>query len=142
MAKIGSIKLKLDVQGAKANVDVTYEIQFSKKDIETKQVYAEECRLIGDDTHAGDPATDPGPMSPGDDTIGFLTPLFNKNTKADGNQSIERHLTKKFRTADLNEDRGSMPNPDELRARVTLTPVKPTTGNPVKRESRMVKVKL
>ena len=73
MARIGPVKLDLKVKGEKATVDVTYDILFSQTDIKKKQTYEEECRIIGDDTHRGDPA-----QAGGDDTLEFLSPLFAK----------------------------------------------------------------
>ena len=134
MASIGAVKLKIDVQGALANVDVTYDITFSATDQKKKQVYEEECRLIGDDSH------DPAPAG-GDDTLGFVTPLFDKVTPGK-TPTLARHLTKSFRTGDLDEDQGSIPNPDEIRALVTLRPAAPATGKPVQRKSPVVKLKL
>ncbi len=137
MGKIGPIQLDVKVKGTKASVDVKYDIVFSQTDQKKKQAYEEECRLIGDDTHAGDPAT-----AGGDDTLEFLTPLFNKPVKPGNADTVSRHIKKTFRALDLNEDQGSIPNADEVRALVTLRPAPPATGKPVQRQSRMVKFKL
>ncbi len=123
MAKIGPIKLKVDVKGATASVDVTYDILFSQTDQKKKQAYEEECRLIGDDSGPADP-----PAAGGDDTLGFLTPLFNKDVSPGKDLTLSRHIKKSFRTGDLDEDRGSIPNPDEIRALVTLRPAAPARG--------------
>jgi len=58
-----------------------------------------------------------------------------RNTRANGARTLARHFTKVFCTTDLNEDRGTVSNPDEIRALVTLTPVMPSA---VKRESNLV----
>ncbi len=137
MATIGPVKLALKVKGDTATVDVTYDIKFSATDIKNKQSYEEECRIIGDDTHAADP-----PTAGGDDTLEFLTPLFNKPVKAGKTETVSRHIKKTFRALDLDEDQGSIPNPDEIRALVTLRPVPPATGKPVQRQSPMVKLKM
>ena len=137
MAKISPIKLKLDVKGAETTVDVSYEITFDKKDQDAKQKYEEMCRLMGDDTDTGDP-----PAAGGDDTLGFLTPMFTTDTAAKGKDRVARHFTKKFRTADLDEDRAQIPNPDEFRALVTLTPLPRGSGAAIKRESPVVKRKI
>ena len=137
MARIGPIKLDLKIKGEKATVDVTYDILFSQTDLKKKQAYEEECRLIGDDTHAADP-----PAAGGDDTLEFLTPLFNKPVKAGKTETVSRHIKKTFRALDLDEDQGSIPNPDEIRALVTLRPAPPATGKPVQRQSPMVKLKM
>ena len=135
MARIGPVKLDVKVRGQKATVDVTYDILFSQTDIKKKQAYEEECRLIGDDTHRGDPAE-----AGGDDTLEFLSPLFNKPVKPGKTETVSRHHKKTFRALDLNEDVGSIPNPDEIRALVTLRPAPPATGRPVQRQSPMVKL--
>ena len=137
MARIGAIKLDVKIKGEQTTVDVKYDILFSKTDLKKKQAYEEECRLIGDDTHAGDPAT-----AGGDDTLEFLTPLFNKPVKPGTKETVSRHVKKTFRAQDLDEDTGSIPNPDEIRAMVTLRPAPPATGKPVTRQSPMVKLKL
>ena len=137
MARIGPIQLKIDVKGATAKVDVTYDILFSATDQKKKQAYEEECRLIGDDTNPNDP-----PEAGGDDTVGFMTPLFNKDVVPGKEATTKRHIKKEFRAGDLDEDRGSIPNPDEIRALVTLRPAAPATGKAVQRQSPMVKLKL
>ena len=137
MARISPIKLDVKIKGEKATVDVTYDVLFSPTDIKKKQAYEEECRLIGDDTEVGDP-----PQAGGDDTLEFLTPLFNKPVKPGKAESVSRHHKKTFRALDLDEDTGAIPNPDEIRALVTLRPTEPSTGRPVQRQSPMVKLKL
>ena len=137
MARIGPIKLTLNIKGETATADVTYDILFSKTDITKKQAYEEECRLIGDDTHAADP-----PEAGGDDTLEFLSPLFAKDVKPGTAETLARHHKKSFRALDLNEDMNAVPNPDEIRALVTLRPAPPAKGRAVRRESPMVKLKL
>ncbi|MCA1707345.1 MAG: hypothetical protein LC808_30395 [Actinobacteria bacterium] len=138
VATIGPVDLRVDVQGAQATVHVTYDINFSARDLQTNQVYSEECRLIGDDTDVGDPAA-----AGADDTLGFLTPLFNDHTAPEGGRpTLSRHFMKTIRKGDLDEDRGGIPNPDEIRARVTLTPAPSPTVNPIRRESNLVTLSL
>ncbi len=136
MAKIGSVKLTMaEMKGNKTRVEVMYDITFSKKDQQAKQAYMEVCRLIGDDTGTGDPEA-AGP----DDTLGFLTPMFNKKTTPRGDDlTVTRHLKKTFRNPDIDEDRAQIPNPDEFRALVTLTPLPRGSGEPIRRESPVVK---
>lgn len=132
MASIGDVILKIRNRpgGKEAVVDVMYDILFDTYDQHSNQAYTEVCRLIGDDSHAGDP-----PSAAPDDTLGFLTPLFFRNTRADGQPSLNRHWTRTFRLADLDEDRGQIPNPDEIRALVTLSPIPPAAAS---RESNVV----
>ena len=136
MASIGSVKFTVDIQAGKATVNVSYTVTYNAQDKKTKQLYKETCRLIGDDTHAGDPAG-----SAPDDTLGFMTPLFFKS-QFSGAAAETREFTKTFIAGDLDEDRGLNPDPDELRARVDLVPVPPTKAKPTTRESKMVKLKV
>jgi hypothetical protein len=54
---------------------------------------------------------------------------------SNGAASIHRTRTRTLPLGNLNEDSGAVPNPDELRAVVTLTPVAPAA---VSRESNQV----
>jgi hypothetical protein len=135
MATIGPVKLAVKVQGDQATVDVTYDIKFSATDVKNKQAYEEECRIIGDDTNPSDAAAGAG----GDDTLEFITPLFNKAVKPGKTDTVSRRHKKSFRALDLNEDVGSIPNPDEIRALVILTPAPPSNRKPTQRQSPMVK---
>jgi len=131
---IGPVDLRIDLQGTQATVHVTYDIIFSALDVETQQVYSEVCRIIGDDTEVGDTAA-----AGGDDTLAFMTPLFNDDTAPNKNSpTVSRHFEKTIRKQVLDEDRAKVPNPDEIRATVTLTPRSPTTGDPVQAESNLV----
>lgn len=123
MAKIGPVTLKVDLVGNEAKVDVTYEITFDSYDQHSNQAYVEVVRLMGDDTNVGDPES-----AGADDTLGFVTPLFLRNTRSDGQATLPRQFSKTFPKATIDEDRGTVPNPDELYARVTLTPVAPATA--------------
>lgn len=136
MATIEDVVLKITrkTKEKRAVVDVRYEIVFDAYDQASNQPYAEVCRVVGDDTIIGDP-----PSAGADDTLGFVTPMFFRSTQADGEKAISRHWTRTFHLADLNEDRGAEPNPDELRAVVSLTPVLPQT---VSRESNLVKLRI
>jgi hypothetical protein len=135
MASIGPVKLDIKKQSdTEFLVDVKYEILFDSYDQQSNQPYAEVCRLMGDDTIMGDP-----PAAGPDDTLGFLTPLFFRSTQANGSPTLERHWSKAFRKADLDEDRTPIPNPDEIKAVVTLTPVAPAT---VTAESNLVKKRI
>ena len=132
MAKLSAVKLKLSTKGAMTAVDVSYTITFSKKEITDKVVFKETCRLIGDDTDVGDPAS-----AGADDVLGFLTPMFNKRTASA--DPVARELKKNIRNAVLDEDRGK--DVDEIRALVTLIPVKADAGAAVARQSNLVKRK-
>lgn len=56
--------------------------------------------------------------------------------------TVSRRIKKTFRALDLNEDTGSILNPDEVRALVTLRPAPPATGKPVQRQSPMARLRM
>jgi hypothetical protein len=132
VATIGPVQLKITLKGNDANVVVTYQISWDSYDKAANQPYVEVCQLIGDDTATGDP---PAP----DHALGFLTPIGAAHVQASGKTTLKREWKKTFRKSDLDEDRGSMPNPDEIRATVTLTPVLPAAA---KAESNLVTKKI
>ena len=77
-------------------------------------------RLVGDDTPEGN----------ADEAIlnGNLTPLlFGQVIQSDGLASKTFSFTKTLPKANLDEDKPPEPNPDEIQAEVTLTPILPTT---------------
>jgi hypothetical protein len=125
MAQIANLTLSpIVVNVANATVTVDYDIQYSAGDVASRQPYAEVCQLIGDDTGVGDPVT-----AGADDTIlnGLLSPFFSQ-VASDGVVTVQhRHFTKTVALQALNEDQGAIPNPDEIRAKVTLTPILPAT---------------
>lgn len=134
MARIGPVKLDVRIKGEKATVDVTYDILFSQTDVKKKQSYQEECRIIGDDTHRADP-----PEAGGDDTLSS-SPRCSTSRSSRADRDRVEAPPETFRALDLNEDQGSIPNPDEVRALVTLRPALPATGKPVQGQSPMVKL--
>ncbi len=77
-----------------------------------------------------------------DDTLELVTPLFNTPVKPGKTDTVSRRHKKSFRALDLNEDQGDIPNPDEIRALVTLRPAPPSKRRPTKRESPMIKLKM
>jgi hypothetical protein len=83
------------------NVHVT--VGFTNYDINSGQQYKMVCRLMGGDTAEGN-ADD---LIPG----GSLTPTF----------------TKTLARSALDKDKAPEPNPDEIQAEVTLTPILPAT---------------
>ena len=147
MATVTGLTLDIEVvnDGANLVADVTaaYRINFSTYDQESEQPYRESCRLIGDD---------PAPEDGVDDTIVNgqlfpqqlfpvpplplpgqpLIPLPFATVSSNGQPFIDRLHTKRINLSNLDDDQAPLPNPDEIRALVTLTPVLPAT---VTRES-------
>jgi hypothetical protein len=130
MASISSITLApIDVVVANATVDVDVTVSFTSYDVNSNQPYRMVCRLVGDDTPEGNP----------DDVIrnGSLTPVINlpplppidlgQIIQADGLTSKSFTFTKTLAKSDLDEDVAPEPNPDEIQAEVTLTPILPQT---------------
>jgi hypothetical protein len=136
MATITTPQLEiLQAQPGFSKIQVVYLVTFDNKDLAVNQPYNDRVHLIGDDTNIGDPAAAggddkiPPPMSFG--TIrpdmapfpGTLLPRVHEWTVP---------------TSSLDEDQAPIPNPDEVRAVVTLTPLAPKVVGPV--ESNVVKM--
>jgi hypothetical protein len=152
MASVSNFVLEIEVvnDGAdlKANVTVDYQIDFSSYDQHSNQLYTEVCRLIGDDTGITPPEDGvddaiPGgqllpvpivPNGPGPFPVPIPFPIIS-TVASDGNAFVKRHLEKTLPLSALDEDKPPVPNPDEIRAQVTLTPVLPVA---VVRESNQV----
>jgi hypothetical protein len=154
MASISNLSLDVEVvnDGANlvANVTASYRINWSSYDQNSNQPYRESCVLIGDDTDIvpSEDGTDdsipggqlfpqllfpPFPLGNGTSPViaSPLIPLFN-TTASNGQAFTDRVHSKSIPLSNLDEDAGSLANPDELRAQVTLTPVLPAA---VTRES-------
>ena len=122
MASIKPITLTItpNTNNGKLIVYVHYVISASPNDVATEQNYREVCELIGDDT-------------PGDGKDDVIKTLSDGTTVFDG---IFSHLTRIFQVelsrSELDEDSGPILQDDEIRARVTLTPIAAT------RESNVV----
>lgn len=151
MASITNLVLDIEVvnDGANlvANVTASYRVNWSSYDQNSNQPYREVCKLIGDDTGIT-PAEDgtddsivngqlfpqllfpPFPAGPGP-VVSPLIPLFN-TVASNGLAFVDRVHTKTINLSSLDEDQGLVPNPDEIRALVSLEPVLPAA---VSRES-------
>ena len=153
MANITNLTLGIEVVNDGANLEAivtaTYRINWSSYDQNSNQPYRESCVLIGDDTGitpAEDGTDDSipngtlfpqllfptlpanGGLSP---VASPLIPLLN-TTSSNGAAFVDRVHTKTINLSNLDEDQDAVPNPDEIRARVTMTPVLPVA---VTRES-------
>lgn len=124
MASIGNITLRIiDVPNSgNASIDVGYTVHASGDDLVTGQSYREVCELIGDDT-------------PGDGSDDVLRTLREETIVFDGNhQGFTRAIQAFVPKSLLDEDRGIIvQEEDEIRARVTLTPI------PLRRESNLIR---
>ena len=123
MASIQPITLSIQrvPNSNNVSVQVGYVVSASGHDLATEQNYREVCQLIGDDT-------------PGDGTDDILRTIFD-NTTVFGGTSV--HFTRAIQlflpASVLDEDNsGPFLESDEIRARVTLTPI------PTSRESNLV----
>jgi hypothetical protein len=113
-------------------VTVSYEIQFDTFDRATDQPYLEMISLIGDDTDVpGDPAS----AAPDDQLGTIVTGNVVRASMSAGKPTLARNVVSTVATATLNEDRLPVPNPDEIRAVVALTPRGPVA---VAHESNVV----
>ncbi|HEY0458614.1 MAG TPA: hypothetical protein VGC97_05630 [Pyrinomonadaceae bacterium] len=117
MASIKPITLTIvpNPNNGKFIVNVNYVVSASPNDVATEQNYREVCQLIGDDT-------------PGDGTDDIIKTLRDGTLVFDGIFShLTRNIQLEMNRSDLDEDRGLItPEADEIRARVTLTPIPAT----------------
>jgi len=123
MASIGPVNLRIiDVpNSSNASIDVGYTVSASSHDLATQQHYREICELIGDDT-------------PGDGTDDVLRTLRDEVIDFTDHPSFTRAIQVFVPVSLLDEDRGVVTQEeDEIRARVTLTPV------PTSRESNLIR---
>jgi hypothetical protein len=122
MARISPVNLQITpaTNNAKVIVDVGYTVFGSDHDLTTEQHYLEVCELIGDDT-------------PGDGTDDVLFKMLRTTTVFDGS-NFTRVLQEELDRSTLDEDSQSPFERDEIRARVTLTPI------PTSRESNLIRM--
>lgn len=134
MATVSTPNLVVTPKLDNRELQVIYDIDFDFFDNETNLRYRHVVEAIGDDTNvAGDPAS----SAPDD----VLTKLRDEVVRAsdaqdqNGNGLPRFHVefTELVAKSTLNEDIGN-PNPDEIRVKVTLTPLLPVQ---VVRESNL-----
>ena len=123
-------------------VTVEYDVTFNKFDVAADQPYSESVKLIGDDTGTGD-----GAGAGGDDALTTLVPsiiflpsIIRASDLVPPATTLHRTVTRTISNTVLDEDKPPVPNPDEIRAVVTLTPVAPVAVGP--RESNQVALTL
>lgn len=123
MASIQPINLRITrvPNSANVSIDVGYVVSASNHDLATEQNYREVCELIGDDT-------------PGDGTDDIIRTILDTTTVFGGTGvHITRAIQFFLPASALDEDSGRpFLEEDEIRARVTLTPI------PTRRESNQV----
>jgi hypothetical protein len=133
MASITTPNLTTEIDVANVTVSVSYDIQWSAFDQASQLSYLERVELFGDDTQVVGSAEDGV-----DDRIPSGV-LVSQLVSSDGSPTLQRPpFTRTIPLANLNEDLGILGvnlNPDEIRARVTLTPRLPSV---VTRESNQV----
>jgi hypothetical protein len=124
MASIQQVRLTITPvpNSANVSVDVGYVVSASNHDLATEQNYREICQLIGDDT-------------PGDGTDDILRAIFDATTVFTGNSPhFTRAIQLFLRRSVLDEDNeGPFIQADEIRAKVTMTPI------PTSRESNLIR---
>ena len=124
MASIQPITLRISptLPNGMVSVDISYTVSASNHDLASEQNYREVCELIGDDT-------------PGDGTDDILRKVVDQTLVFSGTFPHQSRAIQFFMPASqLNEDPVPIFNTDEIRARVTLTPI------PTSRESNLVEV--
>lgn len=115
---ISNVTLSIPDVGDRAHVSVEYDVQFSDTDVLTNQAYEETFSLIGDDT---------GEDGVNDQISMGLVVLPYRTVRPNGAASVHRSLSVYVDWENLNEDLPTGQNPDEIKAKVTLTPILPAT---------------
>jgi hypothetical protein len=135
MAQLSNVALKITPDVANADIVLVYEIDYDDTDVATNQQYDEVAKLIGVDV-----GVDPVIVAGGDDPIvdGQLSPAGSV-VSANGASKQTRKFATTIPLANLNEDVPPVPNPDEIRASVTLTPILPQA---VSAQSNLVRLTL
>ena len=113
MASIQPITLRISnpLPNGLVSVDISYVVSASSHDLASEQNYREVCVLIGDDT-------------PGDGTDDIIRTVVDQtlvfsSTFPHQSRAIQFFMPK----SQLDEDAGIFIDADEIRARVTLTPI-------------------
>jgi hypothetical protein len=115
-----------------STLTVKYTVTFNAFDQASGQPYRERIEVIGDDTAVSDPAA-----AGADDSLATVN---NAGIIQAGAQVQARTHILTLTNATLNEDIGAIPNPDEIRVKVTLTPIAPAAVGPI--ESNLVALQL
>jgi len=115
MASISNVHLSLIPGGDEVFVEVSYTVSATNLDASSGQAYREEVFLLG---------VDEGPHEDGQSEV-LGEPIHNATLQLNPNfQGLTTTRAKKIPTALLDEDPGVF-KPDEIRARVMLTPLPP-----------------
>lgn len=119
MASLSNVQFDIEPNATdinRVNLKIEYDVTFDNFDVATNLRYRQLCNLVGIDS-----ANDTAAAGPDD----ILQTFFLESVSADS-VSV-RHQSGVFTVprAALNEDQGSIPNPDELRMRVRIEPVLP-----------------
>ncbi len=120
----------------KSDIEIEYFVTFDKFD-KFDYPYRETVRLLGDDTSvAGDPAA----AAP-DDVLYFApSSTIRASDIVAPATTLKRTHTVTLSNTSLDEDKLAIPNPDEIRAAVYLTPVSPVQT--AQKESNLVTLTL
>ena len=118
--------IRFDV--ANALVDVHFDVTFNRSDKDANTPYLMDCKLMGYDF-----VPDPGEDNLSDPIPGGrLTRVGGETITADGLDPLHFDLSTTLARENLNEDVAQ--NPDETKARVTLTPI---VASPAEAESNV-----
>ena len=128
MASISRVQLQIVERSGSALVQVSYTVTATQNDAVNEQAYRELVQLVGDDVGVGEDGS--SELIPGgtvwDGVVRFT------NSQVAFTQSREITVP----SAVLDEDPGPVIREDEIRARVTLTPLPPASPS---RDSNLVR---
>jgi hypothetical protein len=137
MARITRLALDpIRVDVGNAIVDVHVDVSYSRSDKDANTPYKMVCTLLGHDPAGGEFGEDAV-----DDVIpnGTLTPVGGQIIRADGLNLQTFDFNTTVALDDLDEDFFGAANPDEIKARVDLTPILPRA---TKAQSRVRELEL
>jgi len=127
MASIGNVRLEIFESQGSALVRVSYKLNATLLDTQSEQSYRELVQLIG---------VDEGPGEDGQSDVIAGGTIWDGPIKfTSGQVSFQQIHEKTLPLSVLDEDPSPFPKRDELRARVTLTPLPPV---PPVRDSNLV----
>lgn len=122
MAQISNLTLDpIDIDVANANVEVHFQVSYSRSDQDANTPWRLVCTLVGHDPGGefGEDADDDALAN------AVLTPAGGQVIRSDGQTQQQFDLAATIALADLDEDFLGGANPDDIKAKVTLTSIIP-----------------
>jgi hypothetical protein len=114
---VENVTLSIPDVGDRAHVTVEYDVEFSDTDQLTNQAYEQHFQLVGADASVGEGSPD--------DVLNLSVLLPYRVVRPNGEAQAHQAISFYVDWAELDEDLPLGQNPDEIKARVRLTPLTP-----------------